>query len=323
MAAEFAREVLSRLPLAEGVLRVWRWVADPLFLLSVFTRHCGAGYEKEIRFGVLVQLIADALLEHRGSGRKSFERGREQGLLTASLQAVYQKLGRMPLGLSEAWLVESTARVRPIYPAAAGLVLPPALQGLEVIVVDGKAIKRVAKRLKPLQGRKGGVLGGKALVALELRSGLAVAMATHPDGETNDAKLVPAVLPQVREYVVGARLWVADRQFCDLTQTAAFARGGDHFLVRYHPKTHFCPEATPPPQTGQDARGRQWVQDWGWLGCEQAKQRRVVRRITLSRPGEETIILLTDLLDAAQYPANVLLELYLARWGIERVFQQI
>lgn len=323
MEAEFTRDVLTRLPLAEAVLSLWRWGADPLFLLSLFARHRGAGYEKEISFGVLVQLIADALLEHRGSGRKSFARGREQGLLTATPQAVYQKLGRVALGLSEAWLAESTARVRPIYPAAAGLPLPPSLQDLQVLVVDGKAIKRVAKRLKPLQGRKGGVLGGKALVALELRSGLAVAMATHPDGETNDAKLVPALLPQVRDHVAGARLWVADRQFCDLTQTAAFAMGADQFLVRYHPKTHFCPEPTRPMHSGQDARGRQWVEAWGWLGCERAPQRRFVRQITLVRPGEETIILLTDLLDAAQYPANDLLELYLARWGIERVFQQI
>ena len=323
MEAEFAREVLSRLPLAEAVLSLWRWVADSLFLLSVFARYSGRGYEKEISFGVLVQLIADALLEHQGSGRKSFERGQEQGLLTASVQAVYQKLGRVPLGLSEAWLAESTARMRPVYPESARLSLSSALEGLEVIVVDGKAIKRVAKRLKPLQGRKGGVLGGKALVALELRSGLAVAMATHPDGETNEAKLVPAVLPQVREQVAGRRLWVADRQFCDLTQTAAFASGADHFLVRYHPKTHFCPEATRPARSGQDAQGRRWEQDWGWLGCERATHRRFVRRLTLHRPGEETIILLTDLLDAALFPANDLFDLYLARWSIERVFQQI
>ena len=64
MQAEFAREVLGRLPLAEAVLTLWRWVADPLFLLSLFVRHRGAGYEKVISFGVLVQLIADALLEH-------------------------------------------------------------------------------------------------------------------------------------------------------------------------------------------------------------------------------------------------------------------
>jgi hypothetical protein len=186
MEAKFTREVLTRLPLTEAVVSLWRWVADPVFLLSVFARHCGLGYEKEIRFAVLVQLIADALLEHQGSGKKSFARGREQGLLTASVQAVYQKLSRVALGLSEAWLAESTARLRPVYPCAARLrpvypcaarlPLSPALQGLEVLIVDGKAIKRVAKGLKPLQGRKGGVLGGKALVAFALRSGLVVAL---------------------------------------------------------------------------------------------------------------------------------------------------
>jgi hypothetical protein len=150
-----------------------------------------------------------------------------------------------------------------------------------------------------------------------------VAMATHADGETNDAKLVPALLPQVREQVGGSRLWVADRQFCDLTQPAAFATGDDHFLVRYHPKTPFFPEATRPAQRGQDAQGRGWEQDWGWLGSEQAKQRRYGRRLTLYRPGEETIILLTDLLDAALFPATDLFDRYLARWSIERVFQQI
>lgn len=323
MEAEFAYEVLSRLPLAEAVLSLWRWVADPLFLVSVFARHRGQGYEKEISFGVVVQLIADALLEHQGSGKKSFARGQEQGLLTASVQAVYQKLGRIPLGLSEAWLAESTARLRPVYPEAAYLPMAPALRDLAVIIVDGKAIKRVAKRLKPLRGRKGGVLGGKALVALELRSGVVVAMATHADGETNDAKLVPALLPQVREHVNGQRLWVADRQFCDLRQPAAFVQEDDHCLVRYHPKTPFLADAAHPAQRGRDTQGRVWEQDWGWLGSEKSKPRRFLRRLTLYRPGEETIILLTDLLDATVVPATDLLDLYLARWSIERVFQQI
>ena len=139
------------------------------------------------------------------------------------------------MGLREAWLAESTARLRPLYPEAARLPVAPALRDLAVIIVDGKAIKRVAKRPKPLRGRNGGVLGGKALVALELRSGGGVAMATHADGETNEAKLVPALLPQVRAQVAGGRLWVADRQFCDLTPPAAFAQAGDHGRVRYHP----------------------------------------------------------------------------------------
>ena len=35
------------------------------------------------------------------------------------------------------------------------------------------------------------------------------------------------------------------------------------------------------------------------------------------RPGEEEILLVTDLLDGQQYPATDLLEVYLTRWQIE------
>ena len=175
--------------------------------------------------------------------------------------------------------------------------------------MEGKASKRVAKHLKPVQGRKGGVLGGKALVALELGSGLAVARATPPAGETNAAKRVPALRPQGREQVGGTGLWVADRPFGALTQTAAFAAGGAHFLVRYPPKPHFCPDPTRPAQPGPAAHGRAGGQAWGWVGGEQATQRRFVGRLTLYRPGAETRSLLTALLAAAQCPAHELLDL--------------
>ena len=46
--------------------------------------------------------------------------------------------------------------------------LDDCLRAFTATVLDGKAIKRVAKRLKLLRGIRGGVLGGKALVALEL-----------------------------------------------------------------------------------------------------------------------------------------------------------
>ena len=46
-------------------------------------------------------------------------------------------------------------------------------------------------------------------------------------------------------------------------------------------------------------------------------------QIALQRPGEETILLITDLLDAQRYPASDLLQLYMSRWGIERMFQQV
>ena len=65
------------------------------------------------------------------------------------------------------------------------------------------------------------------------------------------------------------------------------------------------------------------VEEWGWIGAEKDKRRRYVRHIRLIRPGEEEILLVTDLLDNQRYPASDLLEVYLTRWGIERVFQQI
>jgi hypothetical protein len=166
--------------------------------------------------------------------------------------------------------------------------------------------------------------GGKGLAALPVRSGLVVARATDPDGEANEARLVRAVRPAVRARVTGPRLWLADRPFGDLTQTAAFtAVAGDHFLVRSHSKVHFGPDPTPPGQQGQDSQGRPDDQEWGGRGWEGTKKRRSVRRVTLHRVGAEDVIVVTDLGDAATYPAADLLALDLTRWGIERVFQQI
>jgi hypothetical protein len=48
-----------------------------------------------------------------------------------------------------------------------------------------------------------------------------------------------------------------------------------------------------------------------------------VRQIHLIRPGAEDVYLVTDLLDETKYPAADLLEVYLKRWEIERVFQKI
>src|SRR4051812_3945288 len=95
----FAADVLERLPLAEGVLLLWQYHCAPPSLEEIFEQHRGACYTKELRFSTLVGLIGDALLEHQGSARQSFQRGREDGQLPVSEQAAYQKLGRLPLAV--------------------------------------------------------------------------------------------------------------------------------------------------------------------------------------------------------------------------------
>ena len=326
MHQDFDREVLSRLPLAEAVLSLWLFVCNDQHLDRLYDRHRGATYQKQITFPLIAQLVREALLQPDGSGHQSFCQARADGTLNAALSSTYEKLAHLPPAVSEAFLAEGADRLCQVLPDAPALAdpLPASLHGFEVVVLDGKVVKRVPRRLKPARQRKGGLLGGKGLAALHVRTGLILALATDPDGEANDARLVPDLLPQVRSRVPGPRLWVADRQFCDLIQTTAFtAAQGDHFLVRYHSKVHFCPDPTRPVRQGQDSQGRVYEQAWGWLGREGNKQRRCVRQITLHRSGEEDILLVTDLLDAESYPAEDLLVLYLARWGIERVFQQI
>ncbi len=184
--------------------------------------------------------MGDALLEHEGSGRQSFTRAREHGTLPTSSEAVYGKLRRVPLSLSLGFFTEGPARGRALLPPQHLATAQPArVAALTVVVGEGKTLKRVAKRLLPARRAAGKVYGGKLLVAFLPREDVAVARVADPDGERNECRLVPQLVEQTRQVVSGPRLWVWDRQFCDLVQTARCSEGGDHFLIRYHTKVHF------------------------------------------------------------------------------------
>jgi|BogFormECP12_OM2_1039638.scaffolds.fasta_scaffold32578_1 hypothetical protein len=321
---DFEREALRRLPLAEAALRLWAFITNESFLSSVFARHRGRSYEKVLSFPVMVNLIADALLRYRGSGRRSFSEAKEQGTLQASIVAAFAKLRRLPISLSMGFLADCTARLVALFPDDLTTVpLPASLAGMEPVVLDGKAIKQVAKRLKPLRGIGGGILGGRALVAMRLRLGLVVGMHVHPDGQVNDVRFVPDLVPQIRGLVPGTRIFLGDRQFCNLEHLPVYLMAGDHFLIRYHNNVTFTRDTDRPIRTGVDQEGRSYEQEWGWLGRPGHKQRRYLRRLTLYRVKQEPIGLVTDLEDADLFPATDLLALYLCRWGIERVFQQV
>lgn len=319
----YERETLARLPLAEAAYRLLDYVSHEDVLNEIYAQHRGASYTKVIDFPLLVQLVAAALLEHQGSGHQSFARARAAGTLTTSLKAVYGKLARVPLALSQGLLAETSQRLLDVAPAVPSVTLPASLQGLTVLVLDGKKIKHVAHRLKVLRPVRGHVLAAKLAVALNMTTGLAVAMSAHLDGETSDAPLVPAVLAQVRARTTGPRLWVEDRQFCDLTQPGLIRAGGDHYLIRYNAKVSFQRDPDRPTGSGTDAAGRPYDEEWGWLGSAADPRRQYVRRITLHRAGAEDVRVVTDLLAAERYPALDLLAVYRQRWGIERVFQRI
>lgn len=319
-----AAMVMPAVPLANAVLTLFAYLLQPKFLDDLFDRHRGKSYEDILSFSTFVTLIRDALIVHKGSARQSFQHAHEQGTLPTCQEAVYGKLRRIPQPLSLAFMEEVTVLIRDLLPKDARMgPLPKSLEAMKIVILDGKQIKNVAKRLKPVRGKPGKVIGGKILAFYLPSEGLVVSMAADPDGEANDIRLMPDAIPNARARIAGISLWVADRQFCDLNQPERLTEEGDHFLLRRSMKMGFHADPDRMARTSVDSRGRTMIDQWGWIGSPKEKRRRYVRQIQLVRAGEETIFVVTDLDDDVAYPAEDLLEVYLHRWEIERVFQQI
>ena len=327
----FDAQLLARLPLARAVLELFDHVLDDDLCGAVFDAHRGRCYQDELTFPTLVRVVRDALVLHGGSANRAILDAVDAGRLGCAPSGVYRKLGNLPPALSQAMLSRGTARLAALAADGAARVLAACFDELDVIVIDGKKLKKAAKRLLAARDySSGSLLGAKLLVALSLRSGLAVATHASEDGERNDVPLVGGLLEQLRAArvaAVGAArpfLFVADRQFADLNLPELFTREGDHFLLRCGKALKFQPDPSRPQRCGVDDAGRAFTQAWGWVGSAKDKRRRYVRRVTLSRgDGKDDVILITDLLEASAYPAADLLGLYRLRWNIEEAFQQV
>jgi Transposase DDE domain len=321
----FSAAVLENVPLADSVWRLLHFTMDDLWLEDLWARKRGPCYERSLKFSTVAHLVAEALLQHGGSGHQAFERGRETEILPVSLASSYDKLGHLPVPLSETFLEEGTQRMNAVLPEVAAVdPLPNCLADFEVFGADGKAIKHVKRLLKPLRGLQAGILGARASVGLNLRAGLAVAMVAHLDGEAGEAALTQELLLKLAT-AAGGKPWlsVLDRLYCNLNFPQKVVKAGGHFLIRYGTNTTFVPDAAKPAQESQDTDGRLIVQEWGWLGKVEKDDRQYVRRITKSLPNGKEISVVTDLLDEVKYPAEAMLSTYRNRWGIETVFHQI
>jgi len=319
----FGLEAIRRLPLAEAVMLLFRSITDDDLLSSIWDKHRGRCYDRVISFPVVVHLISDALLISK-SGRQSFQDNMQAGVLEASVQAAYQKLARLPIAVSEAFLERSTTVLRNAFPEWSAWKRPQSLQAFRIVIYDGKAIKKVARRLKPLRGTKGGLIGGRALVALDWDTNMATTMHGESDGEANEVKHTGSVVQRVNQLFPELKLHMGDRAFCDLVQTRHFmASPGDHFLVRHHKKVKFHRDFSVDERVGVITTGETFTESRGWLGSEKDPRRLYVRRIALSCSDGKPVVLITSLLDADKYAAQDLLWVYRQRWGIEQMFQQV
>jgi hypothetical protein len=331
------RQLLTRLPLAKVVLMCFSFVMDHASLDELFEQHRGRAYTKKLSFSTIVYLIRDALISRQEGTRRHLERAKAQQQLPASVEAFYRKLGRLPLEVSLAFVRQAAAQVAELLPPDhPQWIAPVSLAEFDLRALDGKTIKHVEHRLKATRAVRGKLGGAKLQVAQDMRSGLALAMNCHEDADCNEVRLTEGLLQQLHaqgqerldnRLVAALRpiLWISDRQYSDLSCPRLFMQDSGHFLIRHNRTLSFEADPLRTAQEGTDSRGRRWSQQCGWVGKKGRPDRLYVRRITLFRPemDDDDVILLTDLLDEFRYPAVDLLEVYLQRWGIERMFQAV
>src|SRR4051794_38615156 len=305
----FSATVLEKLPLADSVWRLLHFTMADDWLEDLWSRNRGRCYEQNLKFSTLAHLIADALLEHGGSGLQAFERAQTTEFLPVSITSAYEKLGNLPVPVSETLLAEGTQRMSAVLPEVPAVdPLPKCWADYEVFGADGKAIKHVQRLLKPLRGLQAGIIGARASVGLDLRTGLAVAMGGHLDGEAGETALTQALLPKLAAAAGPWKEWVVvlDRLYCNLSFPQRVLKAGGHFLIRYCTNTTFVPDPARPAREGRDAEGHRIVQEWGWLGKVEKADRQYVRRITKHLPGDTRLSVVTDLLDEVKYPAEAM-----------------
>jgi hypothetical protein len=321
MCKSFDLEVCRRLPLAHAVVRLLNFAMADDLLDDVFEQYHARSYESTIRFPQLVKLLAEGLFGQQRSAHQTFQRAIDEGEVDASIQAIYGKLRRVPASLSLGLFAASAAQLRSVVPATIAHPLPDSLKEFWGLAFDGKKLKHVLRRLKPLRGLKGNIFGGKLLVVQDMATAQAVAVEAALDGETGDNPLVPGAIARVRSLPCSKpRLWVADRAFCEYKTLPLLAEHSDFFVVRYIASCKFHVDSTVPARTGIDKEGRCYREEWGWLG---PKQNVRCRKITVTRPGQAPFAVVTNVEDADRYPADDLLALYRRRWGIETMFQQV
>lgn len=295
-------------------------ILDDQSLQALMHEHAPKQYTRDLTMQALVGLMIQVSAGTRASLFASYraDQATENPTITTTVQALYQKLGRVQPALTEAIVRFSCTQMRPLVesmPAAA----PPLLPGYRVRILDGNVLTKTEHRLKPLRSKANGCLPGKSVVVYEPDLGLVTDLVLAEDAYAQERVLARQLLPSVQ----ANDLWIADRHFCTAPFTFGVARRGGFFLVRQHQSNLPVEALTQLRPCGSTATGDVYEQRVRVVDAatgETLELRRIeIRLFEATREGERVLGLLTNLPETI--PAEVIAPLYLKRWRIETLFQ--
>jgi IS4 transposase len=287
-------------------------------LNELFNEVAEAQYTKELLFSTLVELLSEVVLGKQPSVHAAYQSQADN--IPVSVTAVYRKLDRMELGVSEALVRHSFQRAAPVIRklrATEASWLP----GYQVRILDGNHLGATEHRIDELRRTWAAPLPGKALVVFDQAQGLVRDVFLTEDGQAQERRLIGQVL----ETVERGELWIADRNFCTLPLMFTMHHREAGFILRQHGQLEGRLIGRR-RRVGKTETGI--VYEQALLATEPASgEELALRRITVelnqpTRDGDTEIHILSNL-PAAAASAEKVAELYRNRWTIEHVFFEI
>jgi len=288
-------------------------------LNALFERTAVLQYTRDLMFATVVRLMTEVVLGVSRSIRAAYQDAEET--IPVSIASVYNKLNGIEPQVSAELVRDSAAQLSPIVRRMRGMA-PELLPGYRVRVLDGNHLSGTEHRLAALRTLRAGALPGQTLVVLDPSLGLVVDVVPCEDGHAQERSLLDDVLAMVKP----SDLWIADRNFCTTKFLFGIAGHGGFFLIRQHASTLTWELVGTRKRRGKTDTGRVYEQEMR-LQNPATGETLIVRRITVTlneptRDGETEIHILTNV-PAKDANARVVAGLYVKRWTIETMFQEL
>jgi hypothetical protein len=290
---------------------------EPETLDALFVEHADKGYERDLLFSSVVDLLSVVVSKVEPSVHAAFQAVADT--LPVSITSVYNKLNGLESNVTKALVCHTAERLTPVIVAMGGQV-PPLLPGYRVRILDGNHLAATERRLKVLHGSIAGPLPGHALVVLDPSLMLATHIVPCEDGHAQERSLTAELL----ELVDANDVLVADRNFCTSPLLTGIATSLAFYVIRHHANMRMLSAGTL-KKIGRTDTGTVYEQPVTIMNSDgkPMKARRVVIRLdTPTRDGDTEMAILTNLPKSAA-GAVAVAELYRKRWTLETMFQSL
>jgi IS4 transposase len=313
--AEVIDRFLKKSPVTVMVRGLVEYVSPPNHLDQLFRETAVTQREDQLLFSLVVETLSLAVTSVRDSANAAYKASRER--FTVSVNSFYNKLQGIETNVSRELVRHSANALLPVIQRLKAKQ-PRKLKGYNIKIIDGNHLAATERRLKETRGRKAHPLPGFSLVVLDPQLRLVLDIFPCEDAYAQERSLLTDVLASV----VAGDLWIGDRAYCTTEFVFGIQKRNAHFLVRQHATALSGKELIGSRRyVGKCKTGKVYEQQ---LSVCYNGETRQFRRITivLNKPtsrGDTEIHLVTNL----PHKALKLAQLYLDRWTIENVFQEL